>query len=131
MIAVRRLGHATLTTPDLDAQVAYYTEVVGLALVDRGAKRAVLASKQGLEAIALEPGAPNVLSRLAFQVAPGSDLAELMRALAKHGIRSERRMGISPGIDEALVFQDPKGTSIEIFSDYRFAAEDRKQSAIM
>ena len=32
MIQVRRLGHATLTTPDLDRQIAYYTEVVGLDL---------------------------------------------------------------------------------------------------
>ena len=35
MIEVRRLGHATLTTPDLDRQVAYYTEVVGLTLLER------------------------------------------------------------------------------------------------
>ena len=71
MIEVCRLGHATLTTPDLDRQVAYYTAVVGLTLVERDAKRAFLASKQGLEAIALEPGPPNALSRLAFQVTPG------------------------------------------------------------
>ena len=38
MIAVRRLGHATLTTPDLDRQVAYYTAVVGLTLVERDGK---------------------------------------------------------------------------------------------
>src|SRR3954464_5379185 len=62
MIDVRRLGHATLTTPDLDRQIAYYTEVVGLTLLERDSKRAVLASKQGFEAIALEPGAPNALS---------------------------------------------------------------------
>src|SRR5262245_25199200 len=62
MIDVRRLGHATLTTPDTDRQVAYYTEVVGLTLVAREGKRAILASKQGLEAIALEPGAANALS---------------------------------------------------------------------
>ena len=30
MIDVRRIGHATLTTPDLDAQVDYYTGIVGL-----------------------------------------------------------------------------------------------------
>jgi len=131
MIAVRRLGHATLTTPDLDAQIAYYTEIVGLALVDRSARCALLASKQGLEAIALEPGAPNALSGIAFQVAPGSDLGEIARSLASHEIASERCHNISPGIDEAIVFHDPKGTRIEIFSEYRFAAEDRKQSGIM
>src|SRR5260370_19880103 len=131
MIDVRRLGHAILTTPDLDRQVAYYTEVVGLALLYRGAKHAVLASKQGLEAIALELGAPNALARLAFQVAPGSDLGELGRALSKHGIKSERRADISPRIDAAIVFADPKGTLIAIFSEYRFAEEDRSQSGIM
>ncbi len=39
MIAVRRLGHATLTTPDVDRQVAYYTTVVGLTLFPRGSPR--------------------------------------------------------------------------------------------
>ena len=86
MIDVRRLGHATLTTPDLDRQIAYYTEVVGLTLLERDSKRAVLASKQGFEAIALEPGAPNALARLAFQVAPGSDLGDVTRELATHGV---------------------------------------------
>ncbi|HEY7245046.1 MAG TPA: VOC family protein [Xanthobacteraceae bacterium] len=130
MIEVRRLGHATLTTPDLDRQIAYYTEIVGLSLVDRTAERVVLATRQGLEAIALEPGAGNALSRLAFQVAPGSDLGALARALSADGISTERRRSITPGIDEAIVFKDPKGTSVEIFSEYRFAKEDRSPSGI-
>jgi len=131
MIDVRRLGHATLTTPDLDRQIAYYTEVVGLTLLERDSKRAVLASKQGFEAIALEPGAPNALSRLAFQVAPGSDLADVTRELARHGVKSERRSGISPGVAEAIVFKDPKHTLIEVFSEYVFAREDPVQAGIM
>jgi catechol 2,3-dioxygenase-like lactoylglutathione lyase family enzyme len=131
MIEVRRLGHATLTTPDIEAQIGYYTEVVGLTLVERDKKRAIFASKQGLEAVALELGAPNALARLAFQVAPGSDLAELARELGKHGIKAERRSGISPGVAEAIVFKDPKDTSIEIFCDYVFAAEDQSQAGIM
>ena len=110
-------GATTLTTPDLARQVAYYTEVVGLTLVERDSRRAILATRQGLEAIALEPGAPNALARLAFQVAPGTDLAEVIRALQKHGVASERRSGISPGVAEAVVFKDAKGTDIEAFSD--------------
>src|SRR5215470_5828929 len=131
MIDVRRLGHATLTTPDTDRQIAYYTEVIGLTLVAREGKRAMLASKQGLEAIALEPGAANALSRLAFQVAPGRDLAEIERALGKHGVKCEHRSGISPGVAAAVVFTDPKGTLIEIFSDYAFAKEDKSLAGIM
>ena len=30
MIQVKRLGHATFTTPDLEEQIAYWTEVIGL-----------------------------------------------------------------------------------------------------
>ena len=36
VISVKRLGHATLTTPDIERQIAYYTEVVGLTLVCGG-----------------------------------------------------------------------------------------------
>jgi catechol-2,3-dioxygenase len=131
MISVRRLGHATLTTPDLARQVAYCTEVVGLTLLERDKKHAILASRQGLEAIMLEPGAPNALARLAFQVAPGSDLAELGHELAKHGVKSERRSGISPGVADAIVFKDPKGTLIEVYADYVFAPEDKSQTGVM
>ena len=131
MIKVCRLGHATLTTPDLDRQVAYYTQVVGLTLIEREAKRVFLATKQGLEALALEQGAPNALSRLAFQVAPGTDLAQLARELSTHGIKAERRSSISPGVAQAIVFEDPKHTTIEIFAEYSFAKEDTSQGGIM
>ena len=30
MIRVRKISHATYETPDLDAQVEYYTEILGL-----------------------------------------------------------------------------------------------------
>ena len=131
MIQVCRLGHATLTTPDLDRQIAYYTQVVGLTLVAREGNRVFLATKQGLEAIALEPGAPNALSRLAFQVAPGTELVEIARELTKHGVTSERRSCVSPGVGDAIVFADPKGTLIEVFSEYAFAKEDRSQDGVM
>jgi catechol 2,3-dioxygenase-like lactoylglutathione lyase family enzyme len=111
MIQVRRLGHATLTTPDLERAIAYYADVVGLTVIARAGDRAFLATRQGMEAIALEHGAPNALKRLTFQIAPGSDLAAAAHALAEDGIRSERRSGISPGVAEALVFTDPTTTS--------------------
>ena len=131
VISVKRLGHATLTTPDIDRQIAYYTDVVGLTLVERTKDRAFLACKMGLDAIALEPGRGNALSRLAFQVAPETDLDEVSRALAKDGVKAERASGISPGVAEAVVFTDPKGTKIEIFSDYLFAKDDGRTAGIM
>jgi catechol 2,3-dioxygenase-like lactoylglutathione lyase family enzyme len=131
LISVRRLGHATLTTPDIERQIAYYTEVVGLTLVERNKDRAYLACKLGLEAIALEPGCGNALSRLAFQVAPDSDLGEVERTLSKDNVKCERRSGISPGVAEAIVFTDPKGTLVEIFAAYQFTPDDGRSAGVM
>src|SRR5262245_41488957 len=125
MIQVRRSGHATLTTPDLDRAIAYYVEIIGLTLIARDTRRALLASRQGLEEIALEPRPPNGLARLSCQVGPGLEGSALARVPAEEGSKCERRSGISPGIADAIVISDPKGTEIEIFSEYAFAAEDR------
>jgi catechol-2,3-dioxygenase len=116
MLQVKRIGHATLTTPDLERQLDYYTRVVGLSAVAKEKDRAILATKPGQEAIVLERGDRPAGVRLAFQVAPGSDLGELSARLSKAGIKSERRSSITPGIAQAIVFTDPKGTSVEIFS---------------
>ena len=131
MIQVRRLGHATVSTPDLERQIAYYTEVVGLALIERDKDQAFLATKLGQEAIALERGEPNCVTRLSFQVDPKSDLKDIAAALERDAVSIERRNTISPGIAQAVTFTDPKGTLIDIFAGYSFAADDNKQAGIM
>src|SRR3954470_5364267 len=113
MIQVKRLGHATFTTPDLDGQLHYYSDVLGLGVVERDKNRAFLATATGLEAIALERGDAAALTRLAFQVAPGSDLAALARDLGTRGIKTDRRSAISPGIADAIAFTDINGTLLE------------------
>jgi len=131
LISVKRLGHVTLTTPDMDRQIAYFTDVVGLTVIERGKDRAFLACKLGLEAVALEPGPGNAMSRLAFQVDPDSDLNDVARALTADGVKCERRSGISPGIADAVVFTDPKGSLVEIFSGYKFAKDDGRTAGVM
>ena len=124
MLQVKRAGHSTLTTPDIGRAVDYFTRIVGLSLVARDKDRAILATKSGLEAIALERGDGGEAPRLSFQIAPGSDLAAISERLSQAGIKSERRHDITPGIREAPVFKDPKGTTLEIFSDCSFAPDD-------
>jgi catechol 2,3-dioxygenase-like lactoylglutathione lyase family enzyme len=130
MIDVRRLGHATLTTPDLDRQVEYYSEILGLSLYEKDSKRAVLGTRTGLECIVLEKGETMHLPHLAFQVAPGSDLGEVAAKAKAEGLKVERRSGITPGVREAITFEDPKGTLLELFSEYEFQPDDGKQSTI-
>src|SRR5258708_7813761 len=131
MLQVKRIGHATLTTPDLERQLDYYTRVIGFSLVAKEKNRAILASKVGQEVIVLEHGDRPAGVRLAFQVAPGSDLSELSARLSKAGIKSERRSSITPGIAQAIVFTDPKGTGVEIFSDHAFANDDDTYTRVM
>ena len=130
MIDIRRVGHATFTTPDLERQIAYYSEVLGLLVTERDKNRAFLATRTGLEAIALERGDKSELIRLSFQVAPDADFGAYARELSEHGIKSEQRNGISPGAARALTFTDLKGTIIELYADYSFAKDDGRQAAI-
>jgi len=131
MLQVKRVGHSSLTTPDLERMVDYFTRIVGLSLVAREKNRAILATKAGLEAIVLERGGGAAAPRLSFQIAPGSDLGEIAARLKKTGIKSERRSDITPGIGAALAFKDPKDTTIEIFADCRFAQNDNTLSGVM
>jgi hypothetical protein len=102
-----------------------------LSLAAREKNRAILATKSGLEAIVLERGGAVDAPRLSFQVAPGSDLGEVASRLKKAGMKSERRSDITPGIGEAVAFTDPKGTTLEIFSDFKFAPEDNTFTGVM
>ncbi len=131
MIQVKRLGHATFTTPDLDRQIDYWTQVIGLSVVERGKDHCFLATKLGHESIALERAPEQgFMRRLAFQIKPGSDLGELAAKLNAAGIKSEMRKDISPGVAQAIAFHDPKGTLIEIYADYGFAPDDESEAGI-
>ena len=61
MIKVRRLGHATISTPDLEAQTHYYGDILGLRVIERSKDRVILGSKQGFEAIELVKGKAGAL----------------------------------------------------------------------
>jgi hypothetical protein len=56
MINVKRISHATFDTPDLDRQIAYFTQIAGLVLAERENGRAFLATKVGDLAVQLEKG---------------------------------------------------------------------------
>lgn len=131
MIQVKRLAHATFNTPDLERMVDYWTRIIGLTVVEREPRRVFLATRFGEEAIALEQGDNANLARTAFQVAPGTDLGDVQKALSKHGVNSETRSDLSPGVARAVSFTDPKGTPVDVYADYRFAKRDPAEQGIM
>jgi catechol 2,3-dioxygenase-like lactoylglutathione lyase family enzyme len=120
MIKVKRIGHATFETPDVDRQVEYYRDVVGLVPVSCEPNRACLASPLGQLAVVLEKGARQRCARLAFEVGRDLGADDLTRGLADLGLRAETSSDALPGVSRLVSFADPKGTIIELFSQWSF-----------
>jgi len=120
MIKVRRIGHATFETPDLGRAIDYYTQTNGLVLAAKDNDRVFLATRTGLLAVQLERGSQPRCTRLSFEVAPDANFAEIRKQLAEEGITCDERQEPCPGIAKTLSFPDPKGTTIELFSQWGF-----------
>jgi catechol 2,3-dioxygenase-like lactoylglutathione lyase family enzyme len=123
MIQVRKIGYATFETPDLEKAVAYYTQVNGLTLVSQDKGRAFLATRTGLLSIQIEHGQRAHCTRLSFEVAPDADFAAIRKELAAEGIKSEERQDPSPGIPRVISFTDPKGTTIELYTQWSYVGK--------
>jgi catechol 2,3-dioxygenase-like lactoylglutathione lyase family enzyme len=119
MINVLRIGHASFETPDLSKAIDYYTQVAGLLLAGREPHRAFLASRTGQLAVELQQGEQRRCRKLSFEVSASADFADMRKALDRGGIVSEVRNDSVPGLARVLAFQDPKGTTIELFNEWR------------
>jgi catechol 2,3-dioxygenase-like lactoylglutathione lyase family enzyme len=117
LIPVRRLGHVTFETHDLDHQVEHYAEFAGLHVIDRNVDRAVLATPVGDEAIVLERGARERCTALSLHVDPGFELTRAAGELNRRDITCEPRRDITPGLREALAFTDPNDVRVELFTE--------------
>lgn len=125
MLKTQRISHATLETPDLERQIDYQVNVLGLSIADRTPERVVMKTAAGQTAVILKRGLSARCSGVAFQVSPATSLDDAQRDLASLGIRTERRSCDLPGIDDVLSFEDPKGTSVDVFPRATFLASDR------
>jgi catechol 2,3-dioxygenase-like lactoylglutathione lyase family enzyme len=56
MLQIKRAGHSTLTTPDIERMIDYFTRIVGLSLAAREKNSAILATQSALEAIVQDDG---------------------------------------------------------------------------
>jgi len=117
MIRVRRIAHADFDTPDIERQVAYYTEILGLTLVAKEKDVAYLANTNDNHSVVLRRAAEARCTRLAFQLAPHDDLAAFRKQVEAHGIKVESKKDPEPTIPEMLTFEDTKGTVMEVFRE--------------
>jgi catechol-2,3-dioxygenase len=119
MIKVKRFSHATFETPDVERQVDYFSQVVGLAVAGKQNGHVHLATKMGDLVVQVNKASAAACTKLSFQVDPSTSFADIRKGLDAEGIKSEERSDAAPGIPKAIVFKDPKGTEIEIFSEQK------------
>lgn len=117
MIRVNRIVYAAFETPDLDAQLDHYTKVMGLTLVDRDKDAAYLTTSSDHHTVVLRKGSVARCAALGFQLPRGADLGDYAKQVETHGIKTKRLSDSQPNISDALVFEDSKGTQMEVFAD--------------
>lgn len=120
MIKVKRLRHVSFASPNVEAQLDYYQSIIGLAVIGRDDRRIILGTESDELTLVLEHGAASRLTAIAYEVAPSLDLTDLQKSLASLNIKSEVRSDTAPGIPKTLVFNDPDGLQIELFSRWDF-----------
>ena len=117
MVQVVKLGYASFGTLDVEAMLAYYTEVIGLALVERGDDGAAyLRSSIDHHSIALYPASEEGLRHVGLQLSGTQSLQDASKQLSEHGIKADLHTDAEPGIHELLEFPDPEGHLIRLYS---------------
>ena len=116
MVQVVKLGYAGFDTPDVEAMLAYYTQVIGFSLVERGnGGAAYLRSSVDYHTIALYPAAENRLRHIGLQISSNQSLKEAGKQLSEQGIQVELRTDAEPGVPELLQFSDPEGHTLHLY----------------
>jgi catechol 2,3-dioxygenase-like lactoylglutathione lyase family enzyme len=115
MIRVRKIAHATYVTPDLARQTEYYTDILGLVVTAKDRDAVYLAGTVDHHSVVLCQGPAARCMRLGFQIGPGEDLDAFERQIAALGLKTARRRDPAPGVSDAIVLEDPKGTVLEVF----------------
>src|SRR5262245_53427355 len=128
MIRVRKIAHATYETPDLDKQTEYYTDILGLNLVARDKEAVYLANTVDHHSVILRKGSEAKCVRIGFQIGADDDLDAFDRQTQALGVKTSRKRDPEPTISDAVVFEDPKGTVMEVFKlpDYMHQKFPRK-----
>lgn len=107
----------TFETPDLERQIAHYTEIVGLLVATKERDRAILATHLGEEVLVLKKGGVERCVGLSLHIDPSVDPADAAKQLKTMGISSAQQSDVTPRMANALVFNDPNDAVVELFSD--------------
>jgi catechol 2,3-dioxygenase-like lactoylglutathione lyase family enzyme len=131
MIRVSKISHATYETPDIDRQVEYYTEILGLTQTDRDKDGVYLANTVDHHAVVLRKGDQAQCARVGFQLGRDDDLDAFEKQTQAHGIKTTRKKDPEPSVTDQVSFEDPKGTLVEVFKRGEFAKQKFQSKGVV
>ena len=124
---INRVQHIVLNCRDLEASVKFYTEMLGMEVVNRTEERKMVFLSFGVEhhniALAQFPAAGDMLdpnhvglNHIALELEGGEDqLKELYAKLQENGVHIDRLTDHK--ISRSVYFFDPDGNRLEVFCD--------------
>jgi catechol 2,3-dioxygenase len=116
-VGILRLAHVDVRTPDLELSTAYYTQVLGLTLVERTEDAAYLKcwDEEDHHSLRLRSYPRTGLDLFSFRVEAEDDLATLERAVERYGGHVTRvSRGEAVGQGESIRFEVPSGQTMEL-----------------
>ncbi len=113
---VSKLGFVEISTRDVNAIVAHYTDVLCFDAVESVDGVAYLTTGDEHHCIAVSAGEPHGRRALGFQLA--TTLADAEEGLRSAGAKLERRSDPCPGVTDALVLEEPStGTTLFLYEE--------------
>ena len=119
-MGILRLSHVDVTVVDLDLAVAYYTEVIGMLVVERDENSVYLKcwDEPDHHSLRLVYAPRTGMEQMSFKVEKEDDLSNLENAVAKYGFPVSRvSKGESVGQGESIRFETPSGHVMELVHD--------------
>jgi catechol 2,3-dioxygenase len=119
-MGILRLSHVDITEPDLELAAAYYTQVMGLEIVERSDDRIFFKcwDERDHHCLAVRYHPRVGLDRFSFKVEHPDDLAVFEGRVERYGLHVDRiGKGEEVGQGESIRFETPSGHEMELVHD--------------
>ena len=109
-VRVTKPSFIAFDTPDVDRLATYYSEALGLALVERTDSHAYLTTGSDHHCVVIAQGEASAPARIGFEIE--GRLEDARAHLERDGIAYEQQTDPDPGVDACLVIHDPDGRQL-------------------
>lgn len=132
MIKPFKIGYADFAVKEIGAMEHYYTNVMGLTLVEKGENGTRYLST-GLDHhnITLTPSNQSDLQCMGFQLGKQYELKDVEKQLNEQGISAKLKSDARPGVSELLELIDPDGFIVQLYTQMEMSAPHFKENGIV